>query len=136
MIHVDDAAPSRPVRRGEPPVIELFVPGRLCLMGEHSDWAGGYRRTHPALAPGHCLVAGTDQGIRVRAEPRIHEVAISHWLDEERRWYRYHHLFAEVLRARLGPTHSDQVRELHRRASDRNRAPLELDYYQRLLDRF
>lgn len=23
--------------------IELFVPGRLCLFGEHSDWAGGYR---------------------------------------------------------------------------------------------
>lgn len=87
MIHVDDAAPSRPVRRGAPPVIELFVPGRLCLMGEHSDWAGGHRRAHPALAPGHCLVAGTDQGIRVRAEPRIHEVAISHWLDEERRWH-------------------------------------------------
>ncbi|MFN8456835.1 MAG: hypothetical protein U0401_19585 [Anaerolineae bacterium] len=30
-------------------------------------------------------------------------------LDDERRWYRYHHLFAEVLRARLGPAHSEQV---------------------------
>ena len=30
----------------------------------------------------------------------------------------------------------DVLEELHRRASDRNRAPLELDYYQRLLDRF
>ncbi len=48
---------------------ELFVPGRLCLFGEHSDWAGGYRRTHPMLAPGACLVAGTDQGIRGEAEP-------------------------------------------------------------------
>jgi galactokinase len=42
----------------------LFVPGRLCLFGEHSDWAGAHRATHPGLAPGRCLVAGTDQGLR------------------------------------------------------------------------
>ena len=24
--------------------MRLFVPGRICLFGEHSDWAGGYRR--------------------------------------------------------------------------------------------
>jgi len=28
------------------PSCMLFVPGRLCLFGEHSDWAGAYRRTH------------------------------------------------------------------------------------------
>jgi LuxR family maltose regulon positive regulatory protein len=39
-------------------------------------------------------------------------------LDDERRWHRYHHLFAEVLRARLGPAHSEEVRALHRRASE------------------
>jgi LuxR family maltose regulon positive regulatory protein len=38
-------------------------------------------------------------------------------LDEERRWYRYHHLFSEFLRARLHQTHPDQEPELHRRAS-------------------
>jgi galactokinase len=43
---------------------ELFVPGRLCLLGEHSDWAGRYRASHPRLAPGYCLVAGTEQGLR------------------------------------------------------------------------
>jgi galactokinase len=46
----------------------LFVPGRLCLFGEHSDWAGGWRRVRPELAPGWCLVAGTDQGLRGEAE--------------------------------------------------------------------
>ncbi len=46
---------------------ELFVPGRLCLFGEHSDWAGRYRTTHPSLSPGACLVVGTDQGLRARA---------------------------------------------------------------------
>lgn len=47
---------------------ELFVPGRLCLFGEHSDWAAGYRRLRPELSPGFCLVAGTDQGLRGEAE--------------------------------------------------------------------
>ena len=47
--------------------VELFVPGRLCLFGEHSDWAGGYRTTAPALVAGRCLVTGTDQGLRARA---------------------------------------------------------------------
>jgi mevalonate kinase len=46
---------------------ELDVPGRLCLFGEHSDWAGTHRTTHPAIVPGRCLVAGTDQGLRARA---------------------------------------------------------------------
>jgi galactokinase len=41
----------------------LFVPGRLCLFGEHSDWAAGYRRTHPEIAHGECLVTGADHGL-------------------------------------------------------------------------
>lgn len=38
--------------------IPLFVPGRLCLFGEHSDWAAEY-----GLHKGICLVIGTDQGL-------------------------------------------------------------------------
>ncbi|MBX0330934.1 LuxR C-terminal-related transcriptional regulator [Oscillochloris sp. ZM17-4] len=38
-------------------------------------------------------------------------------LDSERRWYRYHHLFADVLRARLRESAPEIVPELHRRAS-------------------
>jgi LuxR family maltose regulon positive regulatory protein len=38
-------------------------------------------------------------------------------LDEERRWYRYHQLFAEALRHRLQHSQPDLVPELHRRAS-------------------
>ncbi|MCL4303585.1 MAG: helix-turn-helix transcriptional regulator [Anaerolineae bacterium] len=38
-------------------------------------------------------------------------------LDDERRWYRYHHLFAELLRARLEQAYPDSVPELHQRAS-------------------
>jgi LuxR family maltose regulon positive regulatory protein len=38
-------------------------------------------------------------------------------LDDRRRWYRYHHLFADVLHARLLAEQPDRVPELHRRAS-------------------
>lgn len=38
-------------------------------------------------------------------------------LDDRRHWYRYHHLFAEVLQARLIEEQQDEVPELHRRAS-------------------
>ena len=39
-------------------------------------------------------------------------------LDDERRWYRYHHLFADLLKSILRQHRSgEQIRELHRRAS-------------------
>ena len=39
-------------------------------------------------------------------------------LDDERQWYRYHHLFADVLQARLLEEQPDQLPALHRRASE------------------
>ena len=38
-------------------------------------------------------------------------------LDDRRQWYRYHHLFADVLRMRLLAEQPDGVPDLHRRAS-------------------
>jgi len=38
-------------------------------------------------------------------------------LDDRRQWYRYHHLFAEVLSAHLRSDQPDRVAELHQRAS-------------------
>lgn len=38
-------------------------------------------------------------------------------LDNERYWYRYHHLFADLLRIKLGQAHSSQMAALHCRAS-------------------
>ncbi len=49
--------------------MKLFVPGRLCLFGEHSDWAGGYRRLNPQLEKGYTLIAGTNQGIYADVKP-------------------------------------------------------------------
>jgi len=39
-------------------------------------------------------------------------------LDDQRHWYRYHHLFAEVLSAHLMAEQPDLVATLHRRASE------------------
>jgi LuxR family maltose regulon positive regulatory protein len=38
-------------------------------------------------------------------------------LDDERRWYRYHHLFADLLRIRLKAEHPGLVPTLHQRAA-------------------
>ncbi len=38
-------------------------------------------------------------------------------LDDVRRWYRYHHLFADVLRKRLEQHYPDSLPKLHQRAS-------------------
>ena len=39
-------------------------------------------------------------------------------LDDKRRWFRYHHLFADVLSAHLKQERPDQLSTLHRRASE------------------
>jgi LuxR family maltose regulon positive regulatory protein len=39
-------------------------------------------------------------------------------LDNERRWYRYHPLFADLLRSRLQESRPDHIPTLHRRACD------------------
>ena len=38
-------------------------------------------------------------------------------LDEERRWYRYHHLFADLLQQRLQLRHHEEIFTIHQRAS-------------------
>ena len=43
--------------------IDLFVPGRLCLFGEHSDWAGTNKTFNANIIPGRAIVTGTQQGI-------------------------------------------------------------------------
>jgi len=48
--------------------IYLFVPGRLCLFGEHSDWAGMYRTVNSRIVRGSAIVTGTEQGIYAAAE--------------------------------------------------------------------
>ena len=49
--------------------MKIHVPGRICLFGEHSDWAGGYRRINADLEKGYTLITGTNQGIYAEVEP-------------------------------------------------------------------
>lgn len=56
--------------------MKLFVPGRLCLFGEHSDWAGEYRLYNPQLLPGIALVVGTNQGIYAEIKPHPQQLIV------------------------------------------------------------
>lgn len=49
--------------------MKIFVPGRLCLFGEHSDWAGGYRGLNPGLEKGYTMLVGTNQGLYAEVKP-------------------------------------------------------------------
>jgi len=70
-----EAGGSSPKRLGpdaEAGEFQLFVPGRLCLFGEHSDWAGGLRGPgRPHVPPGATLVVGlSGEGLFARARRR------------------------------------------------------------------
>lgn len=43
--------------------MEIFVGGRLCLFGEHSDWSSSYALQNPDIKSGKALVVGLEQGI-------------------------------------------------------------------------
>ncbi len=47
---------------------KLFVPGRLCLFGEHTDWAGHYRTMNADIPTGAAIVTGIEQGIYAEVE--------------------------------------------------------------------
>ena len=48
--------------------VELFVPGRLCILGEHSDWAGMNRAVNGNIEQGMAIVTGIEQGIHAWAK--------------------------------------------------------------------
>jgi LuxR family maltose regulon positive regulatory protein len=58
------------------------------------------------LADGHTMLARLESA-------NLFTIA----LDDERRWFRYHHLFADALQSQLRHNRSDIVAELHRRAA-------------------
>jgi LuxR family transcriptional regulator, maltose regulon positive regulatory protein len=61
------------------------------------------------------LTGRQDSGMMLQAAERANLFLIP--LDDERRWYRYHHLFAELLRRWLKHDQPTLVCELHQRAS-------------------
>ena len=57
--------------------MKIFVPGRICLFGEHSDWAGGYRRINADIEKGYTLLTGTDQGVYAEVSPHPHSLLLT-----------------------------------------------------------
>ncbi|MBP7689502.1 MAG: NTP transferase domain-containing protein [Thermoflexales bacterium] len=57
--------------------MKIFVPGRICLFGEHSDWAGGHRRINADIEKGYTLISGTNQGIYAEVEPHPTSLVLS-----------------------------------------------------------
>lgn len=43
--------------------IKIFVPGRLCVFGEHSDWAGEYRLKNEEIEKGYAITVLLQEGI-------------------------------------------------------------------------
>jgi LuxR family transcriptional regulator, maltose regulon positive regulatory protein len=70
-------------------------------------------RLHGSLCD---VVTGGTDGTRTLADLERGNLFVVP-LDTERSWYRYHHLFADVLHARLLAEHPEQVPDLHGRAS-------------------
>ena len=60
-------------------------------------------------------LTGQDNG-RATLETLEHANLFIVPLDDERRWYRYHHLFSDLLRQRLRQVQPEQVSTLHRQA--------------------
>ncbi len=48
--------------------LDIFVPGRLCILGEHSDWAAANRIVNGSIEKGMAIVSGIEQGIHAFVE--------------------------------------------------------------------
>jgi LuxR family maltose regulon positive regulatory protein len=62
------------------------------------------------------LTGGSDGQVQLESLERANQLLLP--LDEERRWYRYHQLFADLLRARLAVVHPEETPALHLRAAE------------------
>jgi len=62
--------------------MKLFVPGRICLFGEHTDWAGSYRRINGELEKGHAIITGTNQGLHAEVKPHPNKLIVTATLSD------------------------------------------------------
>ncbi|MDJ0577812.1 MAG: sugar phosphate nucleotidyltransferase, partial [Xenococcaceae cyanobacterium MO_234.B1] len=76
--------------------MRIFVPGRLCLFGEHSDWAGTYRTINPKIAKGYTLIVGTNQGIYANVKHHSQDLIFRATLNDGSRY--------EPIRLPMNPT--------------------------------
>ena len=84
-------------------VVDLFVPGRVCLLGEHCDWASTYRSQSTSVPPGRCVVYGTSCGLHAEASRAVAPLV-------ERRRHPHHSRHRRPLTALLQAIgHGDDV---------------------------
>lgn len=94
--------------------------GSLCdaVLGRGTRKQGSQGEIPPApLSPcfsAHRPVASSQETLEYLEQTNLFIVS----LDDERRWYRYHHLFTDLLRHRLRQIFPDQIPTLHRRAGE------------------
>jgi LuxR family transcriptional regulator, maltose regulon positive regulatory protein len=101
------------------PAIQTFLLETCILERMTASLCDAVRFGHAETPSSSDGTAVTDRDDSQRILSRLDQVnlfLIS--LDDERRWYRYHHLFADLLRSRLKQFRSDQAPTLHRRASE------------------
>lgn len=63
--------------------IEIFMPGRLCIFGEHSDWASSYQNKNNNIKDGSVIVTGIEQGIFARVSKVENNIILITKLDED-----------------------------------------------------
>ncbi len=69
--------------------MKLFVPGRICLFGEHSDWAARYRLNNSELEKGYALIASTNQGVYAEVKPHPTRLILKTTLSDGTRYGPY-----------------------------------------------
>src|SRR4051794_2783569 len=111
-------APSSP-RSPETIARSSTISASRCSTGSHRTSASSCctRRCWSASADRYATVTGRDDSAtRLDALERAGLLLLP--LDSRREWYRYHHLFAGLLRHELARTRPGVAAELHRRASE------------------
>jgi LuxR family maltose regulon positive regulatory protein len=103
----------------QPPHVQAFLLAtsileRLCApLCEAVLGAAGFEEVRGRPRDSESLGAGASELLAYLDRANLFLVP----LDDERRWYRYHGLFRDLLRRRLAKLHPDRVPVLHRRAS-------------------
>ena len=62
--------------------MKLFVPGRICLFGEHSDWAARYRQNNSEIEKGYTLISSTNQGVYAEVKPNPTQLILNTTLSD------------------------------------------------------
>jgi LuxR family maltose regulon positive regulatory protein len=94
------------------PILERFN-APLCSVMVASDTLGAAEIPQAEVAATACGTAEAQAVLERLEQANLFLVP----LDDERKWYRYHHLFADLLRQRLPLEQPDAGAALHLRAS-------------------